>query len=383
MVSPLVREELVQMVHVLAKVAAASGLAAAAATPFTLSAFAGTAPSLPSAPAAPNVSSVTAPVSSAAAQVTSALGLQSVPVSLPAAGQSSNTSSSAAPNSSASADAVSVPLLDTCVSCTSADAGPGSADGNATALRVLSQNISAGSASGNSSNSGDLFALPANPLLSLAVADWMAAAQAGDTSSNGSSRASLVDLALGNGQIATLAVLEAGSNASWTPAASNGNGYANGVHLNVGNGALVVILLHSDADSSAGQHAYVASINGTSILSSTQVGQLPPITIPGVITITLLQTSANGGLAVGSVATASGLLGMPGQQLGLITASGQGAGSNGGPGAGVEAVSTGSEFGSPGTPETGIGIGILGFLLAAGGAAAALASGVRRQGHSA
>ena len=385
------------MVHVLAKVATASGLAAAAATPFTLSAFAGAAPSLPSAPAALNVSAVAAQVSGAVADVASSLGIHSVPVtaaSVPGVpglpglpGASSQASGpSSAPNSSASGDAVSIPLLDTCVSCTSADAGQNSADGNAIALRVLGQNISAGRASGNSSHAGDLIALPANPLLNLAIADWMTSAQAGDTSSNASSRASLVDLNLGDGQVATLAVLEAGSNASWTAGSSNGNAFANGVHLNLGNGALVLILLHSDADSSAGQHAYVASINGTSILSSTQVGSLPPITIPGVITITLLQTSASGGLAVGSVATASGLLGMPGQQLGLITASGQGASNSGGSnnsGTGVQAVSGGSEFGSLGTPETGIGIGILGFLLAVGGAAAAIASRIRRQGRSA
>ena len=373
------------MVHRLAKVAAASGLAAAAATPFTLSAFAGTLPALPSAPGALNVSAVTAQVSGAVQQVASQLGLTAVPVSVP--GLPGATGGSA-PDASATADAVSIPLLDTCVSCTSADAGPNSADGNATALRILGHDVAAGSASGNGSNSGDLIALPANPLLSLGIADWMASAAAGQSSSTASSRASLVDLALDGGQIATLAVLEAGSNASWTPAGSDGNGYANGAHLTLGNGALVVILLHSDADSSGTPHAYIASINGTDLITSQQTGQLPAITIPGVITINLLQTSANGGLSIGNVATVSGLLGMAGQQVGLITTSGQGNnnGNNGGSnnsGSGVQAASTGSDFGSLGTPETGIGMGILGFLLVAGGAAAALTSRIRRQERSA
>lgn len=380
------------MVHGLAKVAAASGLAAAAATPFTLSAFAGTAPALPSAPAALSVSAVTAQVSGAVQHVASSLGLTAMPVSvpglpsLPGATGSSPSSPSSAPNASASGDAVSIPLLDTCISCTSADAGPNSADGNATAIRILGHDVAAGSASGNGSNSGDLLALPANPLLSLGIADWMASAAAGQSSSTASSRASLVDLALDGGQIATLAVLEAGSNASWTPAASDGNAYANGVHLTLGNGALVVILLHSDADSSGTPHAYIASINGTDLITSQETGQLPAITIPGVITINLLQTSANGGLAIGNVATVSGLLGMAGQQAGLITTSGQGNGNNGGSnnsGSGVQAANTVPEFGSLGTPETGIGIGILGFLLVAGGAAAALTSRIRRQERSA
>ena len=380
------------MAHRLAKVAAASGLAAAAATPFTLSAFAGTLPAVPSAPAALNVSAVNAQVSGAVQQVTSKLGLTAVPVSvpglpgLPGATGGSPATPSSAPAASATGDAVSIPLLDTCVSCTSADAGPNSADGNATALRVLGHDIASGSASGNSSNSGDLLALPANPLLSLGIADWMASAAAGQSSSTASSRASLVDLALDNGQIATLAVLEAGSNASWTAAGSDGNAYANGVHLTLGNGALVVILLHSDADSSGTPHAYIASINGTDLITSQQTGQLPAITIPGIITINLLQTSANGGLAIGNVATVTGLLGMAGEQAGLITTSGQGNNNNGGSnnsGSGVQAANTGSEFGSLGTPETGIGMGILGFLLVAGGAAAALTSRIRRQDRSA
>lgn len=373
------------MVHGLAKVAAASGLAAAAATPFTLSAFAGALPALPSAPTALNVQ-----------QIASTLGLTAVPVSLPGvpglpglpgATSGSPSTPSAAPNASASGDAVSIPLLDTCVSCTSADAGPNSADGNATAIRILGHDVSAGSASGNGSNSGDLLALPANPLLSLGIADWMASAAAGQNSSTGSSRASLVDLALANGQVATLAVLEAGSNASWTQSASEGSAYANGVHLTLGNGAIVVILLHSDADSSGTPHAYIASINGTDIVTSQQTGQLPAITIPGIITINLLQTSASGGLSIGNVSTVTGLLGMPGQQLGLVTSSGQGNNNNnnGGssnPGSGVQAANTGS-FGSLGTPETGIGIGLLGFVLVAGGAAAALTSRIRRQERSA
>lgn len=372
------------MVHGLAKVAAASGLAAAAATPFTLSAFAGTMPALPGAPGALNVSAVTTQVSGAVQQVTSTLGLTAVPVSVPGATGGSPSTPSAAPNASATGDAVSIPLLDTCVSCTSADAGPDSADGNATAIRILGHDVSAGSASGNASNSGDLLALPTNPLLSLGIADWMASAAAGQNSSTGSSRASLVDLALANGQVATLAVLEAGSNASWTSGASQGSAYANGVHLTLGNGALVVILLHSDADSNGTPHAYIASINGTDIITSQETGQLPAITIPGIITINLLQTSASGGLSIGNVSTVTGLLGMPGQQLGLVTSSGQGNNNNGGSsnsGSGVQAANTGS-FGSLGTPETGIGIGLLGFLLVAGGAAAALTSRIRRREHS-
>ncbi|MBV8529083.1 MAG: hypothetical protein JOZ75_12270, partial [Candidatus Dormibacteraeota bacterium] len=125
------------------------------------------------------------------------------------------------------------------------------------------------------------------------------------------------------------------------------------------------------------------------LITSQQTGQIPAITIPGIITINLLQTSANGGLSIGNVATASGLLGMAGQQVGAFTTSGQGNNNNnnnnGGSnnsGTGVEAANTGS-FGDLGTPETGIGMGILGLLLVAGGAAAALTSRIRRAERSA
>lgn len=369
------------MNHALAKVAAASGLAAAAATPFTLSAFAGNSP-VPSVPAA--VNAVTSQVSASVAQVAHALGLQSLPVSLPSSVSASPAADppGEAPAATASANAVSIPVLDTCVSCTNVDAGDGSADSNATALRILGHDVSAGHLSGNDSGGNALIALPANPLLSLAIADWMAATQTGNGSSSANSRASLVDLGLGpNGQVATLAVLEANSSAQWNASSSHGSAFTNGARLNLGNGALVVILLHSDADSDGTSHAYVASINGTSILSNTQIGQPITITIPGVITITLLQSQAGGGFAVGSVATGSNLLGMPGQQLGLFTSSGAGnTGQASNPGTGVEAASTVPDLG---VPETGIAIGALGFLLAAGGALAAVASRVRRHSTSA
>lgn len=84
-------------------------------------------------------------------------------------------------------------------------------------------------------------------------------------------------------------------------------------------------------------------------------------------------------MTVGSVATVSNLLNMTGTQAGLPTTGASGS-SHGGqpsnPGSGVQAAGTRSNLG---VPETGLGIGILGFLLATGGAAAALASRLRRR----
>jgi hypothetical protein len=60
---------------------------------------------------------------------------------------------------------------------------------------LLGQPLSAGSATSGSEESGRLVALPANPLLGLAVADWTAAARASGDFSAAHARAALVDLA--------------------------------------------------------------------------------------------------------------------------------------------------------------------------------------------
>lgn len=376
------------MVRGFTKVAAASGLAAALATPLTLSALADT-PSAPSVPAAVSSAAGTVPASvdSALAQI---LSVAPAPVSAAAASvDPAADPAGQAPAGTASADAVSIAPLDTCISCTSATAASDGASSNATAIRILGHDVAAGDASGNQQTSGALVALPANPLLSLAIADWMAAAQSADGATSAASRAALVDLNLdpnGN-EIATLAVLEAASSASWNGSSSSGSAYTNGARLNLGNGALVVILLHSGADSSTGtSDAYVASINGTEILSNQQGGQPITITIPGVATITLLQASAGGGAAGAAVGTLTNVLGMGGQQAGLFQVAARGTGpaaTGSNPGAGVQAANTGFDNGFPGVPETGVALGIVGFLLAGGGAAAAAASRLIRRRRTA
>jgi hypothetical protein len=227
-----------------------------------------------------------------------------------------------APAGSASANVVKIDPLDTCVSCTTAQAGPASASSTAKAVRLLGQDISAGD-SNNASGSGALIAFPANPLLSLMIADWMANAKSSANASESHSRAALVDLSLANGQIATVAVLEAVSNSTWNAQKSHGDGANNGVDLSLGSGALVIILLHSEASSDGHGNAYIASINGNEILSSGQTGGIP-IVIPGMITITLLDVHASGGTASALVGTVSDLGGTPGEVAGVLTASSAG-----------------------------------------------------------
>ena len=325
-----------------------------------------------------------------------AVGIRSAADSLTPAGprpvrvHAAPTAVSPAPAGSATASAVNIHPLDTCVACTNAQAQGGSSQASAQALRVLGQNLAAGQSTSTGSQSGDLIALPANPLLSLAIGDWMTAAQASGGSSTSHARSALVDLGMGNGTVATVAVLEGISNASYTDTASHGDGTTNGVDVNVGNGALVIILLHSQASSEGTRNAYVVSINGAKLVASNQNGDIP-ITIPGVITIHLLQVGAVGGVASAAVGRVSDVLTIPGELVGVLvsTAIGSlGAVSTSGvrpvtaalPTSGIVRVVTSPQSlakQGPRIPATGASLAIAGFLLIAPGLAT-LARAMRR-----
>ncbi|HEY0409386.1 MAG TPA: hypothetical protein VGE42_03870 [Candidatus Dormibacteraeota bacterium] len=303
----------------------------------------------------------------------------------------SDTVTTPAPPSSANADVINANLINTCISCTSANAGAGSASAHATAIRLLGNDVAAGKAlsgSGEDKDAGALLAIPANPLLELALADWEEHTS-GHASSSSHSRASLVDLAIGpsqtaTGGIITLAVLEATSDAQYQGLSSQGAGSNNGVDLNIGQGALVIILLHSDASSSNKGSAYVVGINGTQLVSSDQTGPGGiPISVPGIVGLVLLQVGATGGngSTAAAVGTVSGLLGQSGQQAGVLTASAVGlTGLQATPNAGTPPT-TGAPAaagGGLGAPNTGTAFGLGGLLLLLSGGGLAAASLRRR-----
>jgi hypothetical protein len=294
---------------------------------------------------------------------------------------------------SASSSVISIPPLQTCVSCTSAQAGNGTAGGQATALELFGSNVAGGSSSGNNSSSGAVLALPSNPLLTAAILDWASSSSTSSGSSKSTSRAAVADLALAGGQVATVTILEGDSTATWTGSqtgtTSTGSAENNGAVVNVGQGALVLVLLHSDANSNGQGNAYVASINGNQILSSSQTGGIP-ITIPGVGTITLLAVNASGGTTSAAVGQVSGLLGQNGTQGTAFGSSGSGGKTSGG----VLGISTGPPTPAPssrqpttassssgaGVPFTGAQLGIGGLmLLAAGGLAFGTGALLRRR----
>jgi hypothetical protein len=278
-----------------------------------------------------------------------------------------------APPGSSSANALQVNLLNTCISCTSASAGNGSASSHAIAVRLLGNDISGGESSGDGGHGGALLAVPANPLLALAIADWRVA-NSTTSPSTAHSRAALVDLALGptgrqNGGILTVAVLEASSDASGSNLASSGSGADNGVDINAGNGMLVLLVLHSDASSNNTGSAYVVGINGQQIGSSQQTGAVP-ITVPGVVGVVLLQVNASGGTASSRMGTAGDLFGQQGQAAGVLTAAAVGgAGVTAPPTPAVPATGGGAplEAAGLGVPSAGVALGLSGLLLLVGG----------------
>jgi|HubBroStandDraft_6_1064221.scaffolds.fasta_scaffold88256_2 hypothetical protein len=216
----------------------------------------------------------------------------------------------------ASARSLQVSPLGLCVSCTQT----GSSGGAAHALTVLGTNVAGGESSGTGSHQGSLVMVPANPLLGLAIANWMA-----DTRADGSahSRASLIDIAIGpksHGRRAstgddrgegalTLSVVESDSNKSGdvqqaSNTTSTGNAETNAVDAGTGDQALALALAHSDSSGDGQGKAYVAGVNKGELISSEQTGEGIPVEVPGVTKVVLVQKTATDGSAAASVANA-------------------------------------------------------------------------------
>jgi hypothetical protein len=299
-----------------------------------------------------------------------------------------------APASRATAKAINLEFLQTCISCTSANAASKKAHGNATAIRLLGHDISWGESVSDGSHDGALLALPINPLLNLAIADWKTVSHAdgGDsTKSFSHDRAALVDLALlGDSpaeSLLTVAILESMSNATYSDALSHGDATANGVDLTALKGALVIIVLHSETSSDHPGSSYLLSINGNKLGEAGEDGI--PITIPGVLTITLLQVGAVGGVGSAVIGTVT----MPGggpESAGVVTAQSSGAAAvvpaattpvTGGVAGAAAAVvpKTAASVSAVAAPSTGVNMGVGGLLLVVTGAAVAVMALRRRR----
>jgi hypothetical protein len=300
-----------------------------------------------------------------------------------------------APISNAHADALHLEFLQTCVACTGADAGATSSHGHATAIRLLGHDVAGGDSVSNGSHDGALLALPVNPLLNLAIADWRTTSGASDTATSSHSHAALLDLALlgerPSDSLLTLTVLESTSNATYTDALSHGDADSNGVVLTLVHGGLVIVLLHSQTSSDHSGWTYILSINGNALFTNAETGGCDglPITIPGLLTLHLLQVCAVGGTAgVGSLSVPSGAT----ETAGVVTAQSDGAATVAAPAtivppatggvAAAAATAVPVTAGASSVPSTGVNLGVGGLLLVLAGTTVAVLAMRRRRASS-
>jgi hypothetical protein len=199
----------------------------------------------------------------------------------------------------ASGNAVNADPFGTCISCTGAGAGSNSASSDSQGLHVADESVAEGQSPTNGYASGEIVAAPANPLLGLVMGRYDTRNKATRDSSEAHSTATFADLMLGDGQLATVAVFEARSDATYNGSKSHDSAITNGVTANAGRGQLVIILLHSDADSDGPGHVYVAHVNDKEIMSSKELSGGVPITIPNVASIALLSVGPNGAVVGG------------------------------------------------------------------------------------
>ncbi|HEX6493028.1 MAG TPA: hypothetical protein VF112_05920, partial [Candidatus Dormibacteraeota bacterium] len=223
----------------------------------------------------------------------------------------------------ASGNGAGLGLVDGCISCSGATAGPGSSQSQSRGLRVLGLDL-AGSGNSCDTPHGALLSLPVGSLVNLGVADWSCSRQASGGSSQAAARSALVDLGVDGDEIASASVLEGHSEATYDAGASHGDGVSNAVDLRLLHGAIAVRLLHTESTSEGARSLEVARVNDLKVLGSDSGDGGVPVDVPGVVSVDLLHTAAAGGIGGAEVANVSDLLSSNGQQVGLLatTASG-------------------------------------------------------------
>jgi len=248
------------------------------------------------------------------------------------------------------------------------------------------------------SHSGALLALPVGSLLTLGVADWSCDAQVSGDTSQASARSALVDLGLDDGRIVSLSALEGRSRASYAGDGSHGDGVTDAVDLSLLHGAVTASVLHTEASSDGTRRVEVARVNDLSVLGSDRSDGGVPVDVPGVASVTLLDTAASGGIAGADVGTVSDVLSSRGQAVGLLATTASGGPGTAGvlpvvadvapPGTAIDPPSAAivnrpiaTAHGSgPGVPLTGVTLGVAGGLLVLSGAAAIALAAPRKRG---
>lgn len=204
-----------------------------------------------------------------------------------------------------------------------AAAGSQSGEATANAVEIGSTVVAGGKQSGTGKKGGALFDSGATALGRIQLAPWAAEAVAGTDSSSASSQAALLRLMLVNSGVLDANVLQSQSKATWTGDKSTSTTSSDGATVNVGGpNGLMLVLLHSEANSEAKGSSYVASVNGTKVLTSDQAGTSCAVAVPNVAQLNcLLATGGNGSSSAQAAAVNAG--GANGLTANLLQASGQ------------------------------------------------------------
>jgi hypothetical protein len=312
---------------------------------------------LMSLPATAALAATTAPVSSGTsttATVTKTVTKATAPVSSTtrvlaprAAGTTTTTTTHTdAPLASASAVAAKVAGIIT-IGETSATAGSGSGTAHAHALDVLGQTVSGGDVT-DGSKSGNILALPDNPVIELELAPW-----AGSVAHAGGGTQSKAEAALAHAGLLgelQLWLLHSQSEATWTPDASHGHASSDGAEVNLAD-QLDIKVLHAETDSSGKGSSAVLVVNGQGVLTSDQTGGQCKLDLDPLASILCLTAAGGSGANGTTTSTAEAVSETSG--VGLPSADITGASSGGGSAATPPKTPTRHNSGGPLPHTTG------------------------------
>jgi hypothetical protein len=196
----------------------------------------------------------------------------------------------------ADAYGLNLDFLATCLSCTSAQAGPNSSGAEGRELRLAGESLSEGQVPANGYSNGAVVVVPSNPLLRLAVADWDGYATANHGASRGHARGALLDLGCGDGRLITATAGDSTSDATYSGSASHARSESNAARAGLGGGRLALVVLHSEGSSDKPGHAYLASVNGQELTPAGKANDDNGISVPPLASVALLRSEGSGGV---------------------------------------------------------------------------------------
>jgi hypothetical protein len=188
-----------------------------------------------------------------------------------------------------------VDILNTCVACTTAQAGPNSAGGEGRALRLAGETVIEGQTPVNGYGYDTLVAVPDNPLVRMALLTWNGSSTANRREAQSHARSALLDLALGDGGPAAVSVGESRSDAAWSRSGSHASGETSAARARLLSGELTVVVLHSEGSSRGPGRVQVLCVNGVVVTPSTGAAEGAAPT-DRVARVTLLRDDRAGGV---------------------------------------------------------------------------------------